>query len=75
MRRTLPLVFFVAMVCGIRLSSQAPGAPATGRSADFIVLNANPLENIRNAREIAAVYMRGAALVRSALVPKFTAGD
>ena len=49
------------------------GLLAPGKSADFIVLTANPLENIRNTREISAVYMRGAALDRRALATKFKA--
>lgn len=43
------------------------GTLAVGKSADFIVLNANPLENIRNTRRIANVYLRGAMLDRAAL--------
>jgi imidazolonepropionase-like amidohydrolase len=44
------------------------GTLAVGKSADFIVLNANPLENIRNTRQIASVYLRGVTLNRDALV-------
>jgi imidazolonepropionase-like amidohydrolase len=47
------------------------GTLATGKRADFIVLNANPLENIRNTREISAVYLGGAKLDRDALLARW----
>lgn len=47
------------------------GVLAKGKRADFIVLDANPLENIRNTREINAVYLDGARLDRDALRAKF----
>jgi imidazolonepropionase-like amidohydrolase len=47
------------------------GTLAVGKSADFIVLDANPLENIRNTRKIADVYLRGARLDRDALAAAF----
>jgi imidazolonepropionase-like amidohydrolase len=44
------------------------GTLAPGKSADFIVLNANPLDNIRNTRQIASVYLRGNRLNRDGLL-------
>ena len=41
------------------------GTVAEGMSADFIVLEANPLENIYNTRRIDAVYLRGSEVDRS----------
>ncbi len=41
------------------------GTLQAGKSADFIVLDANPLDDILNTRRISAVILRGAALDRS----------
>jgi imidazolonepropionase-like amidohydrolase len=43
------------------------GTLQAGKSADFIVLDANPLDDITNTRRISAVYLRGAAVDRSRL--------
>jgi imidazolonepropionase-like amidohydrolase len=43
------------------------GTVAAGKSADFIVLDANPLDNITNTRRIARVYLRGIEVDRAAL--------
>ncbi len=47
------------------------GLVAPGRSADFIVLDANPLERIANTRRIDQVYLRGAQVPRAALAAKW----
>src|SRR5262245_16361977 len=47
------------------------GTLAVGKSADFVVLNANPLEDIRNTRQIDSVYLHGARLDRDALLVKW----
>jgi hypothetical protein len=50
------------------------GIPSTGRaktplivpivkSADFLVLDPNPLDNITNTRKISSVYLRGAQII------------
>jgi len=41
------------------------GTLQAGKSADFIVLDANPLDDIRNSRRISAVVLRGAPVDRS----------
>ena len=43
------------------------GTIANGKSADFVVLDANPLDDIHNTRKINAVYLRGAAVDRAAI--------
>jgi imidazolonepropionase-like amidohydrolase len=43
------------------------GTIAVGKSADFIVLDANPLDNITNSRKISNVYQRGTAVDRAGL--------
>ena len=43
------------------------GTIEPNKSADFIVLDANPLDNITNTRRISSVYLRGAAVDRAAL--------
>ena len=50
------------------------GMVAPGRSADFVVLDANPLDDITNTRRISQVYLRGDEVDRQALRAKFMDG-
>jgi imidazolonepropionase-like amidohydrolase len=47
----------------LKLNDQ--GTLAAGKSADFIVLDANPVDDIKNTRKISSVVLRGAAVDRS----------
>ena len=48
------------------------GTIAPGKSADFLVLDANPLDDITNTRRISQVYLRGAPVDRAALRARWT---
>ena len=45
------------------------GTLEAGKSADFIVLDANPLDDITNTRKISQVILRGVAVDRSQAIP------
>ena len=50
------------------------GMVAAGKRASFVVLDADPLADIRNTRRIAAVYFRGEEVDRDALRARFMDG-
>lgn len=50
------------------------GTVAARKSADFIILDANPLDDITNTRRIASVYLRGSQVDRAALRARWTGG-
>jgi len=48
------------------------GTLEAGKSADFVVLEANPLDDITNTRQIEAVYLRGTKVERAGLSASWT---
>ena len=66
-----------AIIAATRDSAAAAGINsgmvAAGRNADFVVLDANPLENIANSRRISQVYLRGQEVDRDALRARWQA--
>ena len=58
---------------GAEVARVNTGLVAVGRSADFIVLDANPLENIANTRRINRVYLRGKEVDRAGMRARWQA--
>ena len=56
---------------GAEIAKLNTGLVAAGRSADFIVLDANPLESISNTRRINKVFLRGQEVPRAEMAAKW----
>ena len=56
------------------LGLERRGTIAPGRIADFLVLDANPLDHIANSRKVAKVYLQGVELDRARLKRRWTGG-
>jgi len=58
---------------GAEIGKFNTGLVAAGRNADFIVLDANPLDNISNTRRISKVFLRGQELQRAEMAARWEA--
>lgn len=66
-----------AIIAGTSAAAEALGVDvgmvAAGKGADFLVLDANPLDDIRNTRRIAQVYLHGREVARAEMKDKWAA--
>jgi imidazolonepropionase-like amidohydrolase len=58
---------------GAEIAKLNTGLVGAGRNADFIVLDANPLESISNTRRISKVFLRGQEVPRAEMAAKWQA--
>jgi imidazolonepropionase-like amidohydrolase len=58
---------------GAEIAKVNTGLIANGRNADFVVLDANPLDNVANSRRINKVFLRGQEVDRARLRARWAA--
>ena len=58
-----------------RLGLSEMGTIAPGKTANFVILDANPPEDIRNTRTISRVFLRGREVDREGLRARWTGGN
>jgi imidazolonepropionase-like amidohydrolase len=58
---------------GAQIARMNTGLVAAGRDADFVVLDANPLDDIANSRRISRVFLRGQEVDRARLRARWQA--
>jgi imidazolonepropionase-like amidohydrolase len=52
------------------LKLESTGSLVPGKNADFLVLDANPLDDITNTRRISSIYLKGVEIDRASLRPR-----
>jgi imidazolonepropionase-like amidohydrolase len=72
MRRMTCFAVLISITLFLAAACSTPATVETGKSADFIVLDANPLDDITNKRKIDSVYLHGGAVDRAALSAQWT---
>jgi len=75
MRLTIPQPQLLKTLQMVERAVNDLGMVAPGKSADFVVLDANPLDDITNTRRIARVFLRGHEVDRARLRAAWTSGS